>query len=43
LLNPALKLNDWAYPVHRRMRPGQRLARFLLALAEQETAMEGLG
>ncbi len=43
LLNAALKLNDWAYPVHRRMRPGPRLARFLLALAEQETAIEGLG
>jgi len=43
-LNAAFKLNDWAYPVHRRIRPGPRLARYLLSLAEQETAVsEELG
>jgi len=39
MLNATLKLNDWAFPVHRRMRAGPRLARYLLSLAEQETAI----
>jgi hypothetical protein len=38
-LNAALKINDWAYPSHRRIRLGPRLARYLLSLAEQETAL----
>jgi hypothetical protein len=39
-LNAALKINDWAYPSHRRTRLGPRLARYLLSAAEQETALE---
>lgn len=42
LLNAALKLNDWAFPAQRRLPAGDRLARYLLALAEQETALEAL-
>ena len=43
-LNAALKLNDWAYPAHRRVKPTPRFARYLLSLAEQEWALrEGLG
>jgi hypothetical protein len=38
-LNAALKINDWAYPSHRRTRLGPRLARYLLSVAEQETAL----
>jgi hypothetical protein len=42
-LNAAMKMNDWAYPVHRRSPVGPRLVRYLLALAEQErSASEGL-
>ena len=37
-LNAAFKLNDWAYPAHRRSPPAAQLARYLLALAEQERA-----
>jgi hypothetical protein len=43
LLNAALKLNDWAFPAHRRLPAGPRLARYALSLAEGETAAaEGL-
>jgi hypothetical protein len=38
-LNAALKINDWAYPSHRHARLGPRLARYLLSVAEQETAL----
>jgi hypothetical protein len=38
-LNTALKINDWAYPSHRHARLGPRLARYLLSVAEQETAL----
>jgi hypothetical protein len=42
-LNAAMKMNDWAYPGHRRLPVGPRLVRYLLALAEQErSATEGL-
>lgn len=41
-LNAALKLNDWAFSDHRRLRPGDRTARYLLALAEQEQALAEL-
>jgi hypothetical protein len=37
LLNAAFKLNDWAYPAHRRLSLGPRLTRYLLSLAEAET------
>ena len=42
MLNAALKLNDWAFPTHRRLPPSPRLARFLLSLAEQERAVREL-
>jgi hypothetical protein len=38
LLNAAFKLNDWAYPEHRRLPLGPRLARYLLSVAEAEAA-----
>jgi hypothetical protein len=38
LLNAAFKLNDWAYPANRRLPLGPRLMRYLLSLAEAETA-----
>ncbi len=38
-LNAALKINDWAYSPHRRIRPGPRRGRYLLSLAEQEMAL----
>jgi len=42
-LNAAIKMNDWAYPGHRRLPVGPRLVRYLLALAEQErSASEAL-
>ena len=37
-LNAAFKLNDWAFRPHRRLAPGPRLARYLLALSHQELA-----
>lgn len=37
-LNAALKLNDWAFPAHQRMRSGPPIARYLWSLAEQETS-----
>jgi len=38
-LNAALKLNDWAFAAHRRFRASEHSARYLLALAEQETTL----
>ena len=38
-LNAALKLNDWAYPSHRKLSITSRLIRYLLALAEAEAAI----
>lgn len=35
-LSTAMKLNDWAFPAHRGRVPPIRLARYLVALAEQE-------
>ncbi len=35
-LNAALKLNDWAYPTHRRMRPCYCTATWLYSIALQE-------
>lgn len=42
LLNAALKLNDWAFARHRRRAEGEPLAWYLLALAEQELAVDRL-
>lgn len=42
LLNAALKLNDWAFPAHRKLPWGARSVRYLLALAEQEMAVSEL-
>lgn len=39
-LNAALKLNDWALPVHRRSVPADLLARYLLAVSEVRLAVE---
>ena len=41
-LNAALKLNDWALPVHRRSVPVDLLARYLLAVSEVQLAVEAL-
>lgn len=41
-LNAALKLNDWAFPVHQRLRPSLQLAHYLRAVAEQEAAAREL-
>jgi hypothetical protein len=42
MLNAAMKLNDWAFPINRKQPPGIRLARYLLALAEQERCVQEL-
>ena len=39
-LNTACKLTDWAFPTHRKLDSGDRLARYLLALAERELAIK---
>lgn len=41
-LNAALKLNDWAFPSHRRLRSGPNIDRYLWSLAEQETSWKVL-
>lgn len=41
-LNAALKLNDWAMPVHRRSVPVELLVRYLLSLSETFRACEVL-
>ncbi len=38
ILNASFKLNDWAFPIHQGKVAPYRLARYLLALAEQEAA-----
>jgi len=40
LLNAAMKLNDWAFAAHRTLSPGPQLARYLLAVSEQEFTAE---
>lgn len=39
-LNTALKLNDWAYPSHRKLGICPRFIRYLLALAEAEASVQ---
>lgn len=39
-LNVAMKLMDWALPVHRRSVPADLLARYILAISEVQIAME---
>ena len=41
-LNAAFKLNDWAYPNHKRQPVGRQLIRYLWALAEAETSAREL-
>jgi hypothetical protein len=41
-LNTALKLNDWAFPSHRRLRSGAQLERYLWSLVEQELSWKAL-
>jgi hypothetical protein len=41
-LNSALKLIDWALPVHRRSVPVELLARYVLAVSEVQAALEVL-
>lgn len=41
-LNAALKLNDWAFSSHRRLRAGAHLERYVWSLAEQETSWKVL-
>jgi len=40
MLNAALKLNDWAFAARHRFRSQKVLARYLLALAEQERTIQ---
>lgn len=41
-LNAAMKVNDWAYPYHRRLSPRPQVTRYVLALACQERAAQEL-
>jgi hypothetical protein len=41
-LNAALKLNDWAFPSHRRLHRGPQVERYLWSLVEQETSWKAL-
>ena len=41
-VNTACKLLDWAFPTHRRIADGERLARYLLAMAEREYSIKVL-
>ena len=41
-LNAAFKLNDWAYPNHKRIPIGHQLIRYLWALAETEMSSKDL-
>lgn len=41
-LNAALKLNDWALPVHRRSVPVDLLVRYVLAVSEVQSSFEVL-
>ncbi|MGD8848539.1 MAG: hypothetical protein PVI81_07730 [Anaerolineales bacterium] len=41
-LNAALKLIDWALPVHRRSVPAELLSRYMLALSEVHASLEVL-
>ena len=42
LLNAALKLNDWAFPSHRRLHQGPQVDRYVWSLVEQETSWKAL-
>jgi hypothetical protein len=41
-LNTALKLNDWALPIHRRSVPVDLLVRYILAVSEVQSSFEVL-